>query len=227
MSSEQPLRHRYFILRHGHSIPNGKKLIVSSMDEGVKPEYGLTARGRDQALAAGRDIAARVGDLRSAPGFSDAPVMFLVSPFSRAQETAKLACSELSRAGERRVSFATEKRLRERFFGALELQPDTNYPKVWAEDEARRGSSSFGAEAVEDVWSRVRNVVTETEARYPGARCLVFLVAHGDTLQITQTAMAARPLHSHRSLKHLNQAEWREVTPAGGRLPVPAPRARL
>ncbi|OWM80493.1 hypothetical protein CDL15_Pgr019773 [Punica granatum] len=47
------LRNRYWILRHGKSIPNEKGLIVSSMENGTLPEYQLAAEGGVQAQLAG------------------------------------------------------------------------------------------------------------------------------------------------------------------------------
>ena len=53
--------------------------------------------------------------------------------------------------------------------------------------------------------------VVHHEHSYPD--CLpgsvVILVAHGDVLQIAQTAVAGIPCHQHRSLDHLTQAEVR------------------
>lgn len=42
-----------WILRHGRSKANEAQLIVSSLDNGVKPEFSLAEAGKEQALAAG------------------------------------------------------------------------------------------------------------------------------------------------------------------------------
>jgi broad specificity phosphatase PhoE len=41
------------VLRHGRSLPNEAGIIVSSLDNGVKPEHGLAEAGKQQAAAAG------------------------------------------------------------------------------------------------------------------------------------------------------------------------------
>ncbi|XP_020242880.1 uncharacterized protein LOC109821092 isoform X2 [Asparagus officinalis] len=47
------LRNSYWVLRHGKSIPNEKGLIVSSLENGVLPEFGLGSEGLNQAKLAG------------------------------------------------------------------------------------------------------------------------------------------------------------------------------
>ena len=81
------LRHQYVVVRHGFSVPNERKLIVSSLAEGTKEQYGLTAKGKAQAEALGRTLATELPKLR---GQTEGPlrVDFVVSPFTRARETA-------------------------------------------------------------------------------------------------------------------------------------------
>ena len=43
----------YFLLRHGRSLANEAGIVVSLLQNGLKPEYGLTETGRQQAVAAG------------------------------------------------------------------------------------------------------------------------------------------------------------------------------
>lgn len=64
------------------------------------------------------------------------------SDFSRAVETAEAIVAEVN-------SFAvmTDARLRERFFGALELTSSDNYSKVWAEDLQSSAHTAFGVES--------------------------------------------------------------------------------
>ncbi|KAK9912451.1 hypothetical protein M0R45_036314 [Rubus argutus] len=47
------LRNKYWVLRHGRSIPNERGLIVSSMENGTLPEYQLAPGGVNQAQLAG------------------------------------------------------------------------------------------------------------------------------------------------------------------------------
>jgi broad specificity phosphatase PhoE len=47
---------RYWVLRHGKSIPNERGLVVSSMENGVLPEYQLAPDGVAQARLAGESF---------------------------------------------------------------------------------------------------------------------------------------------------------------------------
>jgi broad specificity phosphatase PhoE len=51
------LKNKYYVLRHGRSIPNEEGLIVSLMSNGVLPMYGLAPSGVLQAKAAGTTLA--------------------------------------------------------------------------------------------------------------------------------------------------------------------------
>ncbi|CDP22053.1 unnamed protein product [Coffea canephora] len=55
-TSSLALRNRYWVLRHGKSIPNAKGLIVSSPENGILEEYRLAPEGVDQARLAGRSF---------------------------------------------------------------------------------------------------------------------------------------------------------------------------
>lgn len=92
-----------FVLRHGRSLANEASLIVSSMENGVLPQYALAAAGKEQAAAAGRLLAATLLDDAGADADADATttittttspetvVHFYASPFSRTVETAAIA----------------------------------------------------------------------------------------------------------------------------------------
>ena len=198
------LRHTYFSLRHGHSVPNARGIICATMRNGTLPAYGLSATGEGQATAAG-------GKLAEHPAVGQAStVVFVSSPFTRALETARLASAALARARPGlSVRVVVEADLRERHFGQLELQPDTRYPEAWAEDAARVAPSPLGVEPVDSVWRRVRATVVRHDAAVSPAGAVVVLVSHGDTLQLTECGFRGQPLPTHRSLRHLNQAEFR------------------
>ena len=48
----------YYVLRHGQSKANAAGIIVSRLGRDRGGDYGLTALGREQALAAGRPVPA-------------------------------------------------------------------------------------------------------------------------------------------------------------------------
>ncbi len=201
---------KVYVLRHGLSVPNERCIIVSSPANGVRPEFGLSDAGKQQVAERVSAIAKQM----QADGVVDLDgVLFISSPFTRARETAEIVASAL------KAPSVVDARLRERNFGSLELQPDSGYENVWREDAAGKDeSSSFGAESLSSVWSRVKELLAELPSI---ASCnsskvkAVVLVAHGDVLQITLAAVAGMELKQHRSLPHMHQAELRGLALRG------------
>ncbi|XP_057496134.1 uncharacterized protein LOC130781095 isoform X2 [Actinidia eriantha] len=64
MATSPFLENRYWVLRHGKSIPNERGLIVSSMENGTLEEYKLASEGVNQALFAGELFHKVIEDLR-------------------------------------------------------------------------------------------------------------------------------------------------------------------
>ncbi|KAJ4774963.1 Phosphoglycerate mutase family protein [Rhynchospora pubera] len=58
------LRNNYWVLRHGRSIPNERGLIVSSLENGTREEFGLAALGVEQARLAGELFKKEMVELR-------------------------------------------------------------------------------------------------------------------------------------------------------------------
>ncbi|CAD5330301.1 unnamed protein product [Arabidopsis thaliana] len=147
---------RYWVLRHGKSIPNERGLVVSSMENGVLPEYQLAPDGVAQARLAGESTThtARVV----------AKVLNL--PFDAPQ------CKMMED-------------LRERYFGpTFELKSHDKYPEIWALDEKDPFMGPEGGESADDVVSRLATAMKSMEAEYQ--RCAILVVSHGDPLQMLQ-----------------------------------------
>lgn len=171
-----------FVLRHGRSLANEASLIVSSLENGVLPQYALAPAGKEQAAAAGRLLAATLvgadadaastadaADATTAPEQTEIVVHFYASPFSRTVETAAIAAEAFEKeigataaAAAGRIRLAgpprVEPALRERFFGAaLELQNHEGYSPAWASDAQDPNSRPPGkgdGESVADVAAR-------------------------------------------------------------------------
>ncbi|XP_078446292.1 phosphoglycerate mutase family protein isoform X2 [Wolffia australiana] len=58
------LRNKYWILRHGKSIPNERGIIVSSLEKGILKEFGLAEEGIAQAQSAGEQFLKEMNELR-------------------------------------------------------------------------------------------------------------------------------------------------------------------
>jgi probable phosphoglycerate mutase len=188
------LSNRFSVMRHGQSKANEAGVIVSAIENDRRGDYGLSAAGREQALAAAR-----------ACGLPPETVI-CTSDFARARQTAELVRACL---GGRDVVVAEA--LRERRFGAWEGTPAANYQRVWAADEA--GNAADGVEPAAAVLERTTGLVARLERRYSGRDIL--LVSHGDTLQILQAGFLRADPSGHRRVPHLATAEIRRLRLGG------------
>lgn len=185
-------RNRYLLMRHGHSQANEQGLIISSPGQGVAA-FGLSEKGEAQLAEAVAGWAW--------PG----PTRIVHSDFLRTTQTASRVADALN------VPMAKDERLRERYFGSLEGQPDRFYPSVWALDADSAEHATYDVEPVARVAARMQAVVEEMEGRFEGETIL--LVSHGDPLQILLTALDGRPLTAHREQPALLPAS---ITVLGG-----------
>ncbi|MCL7044447.1 hypothetical protein MKW94_020453 [Papaver nudicaule] len=180
------LGNKYWILRHGKSIPNERGLIVSSLENGVLSEYQLADEGVNQARLAGESFQ-KVLKENNIPIEN---VRICYSPFSRTRHTAQVAASVLNVSLDGPQCKVMEE-LRERFFGpSFELQSHDKYAEIWDHDE--KGpfmKPAEGGESVADVASRLATAVEAIEKDFQG--CAVLIVSHGDPLQILQTIINA------------------------------------
>ncbi|PWZ39541.1 hypothetical protein Zm00014a_019319 [Zea mays] len=90
-SSPAVLRNKYWVLRHGRSVPNERGLIVSSLENGTKPEFGLAPQGVEQARVAGEKFRKELDEI----GVPVGSVKIRYSPFSRTTETARVVAGVL------------------------------------------------------------------------------------------------------------------------------------
>lgn len=160
----------FVLVRHGESTANKAGIIVSDPRNGVGA-HGLTELGKAQARAAGAELARSL----SADSGTAQPVAVVSSDFARAKETADAIKAAVAEA----PPVAVDIRLRERFFGSLELQPSSRYCEVWEKDKVNASHTELGVEAVTAVLSRAKSVVLELDRQYRGTT--IVLVAHGDT----------------------------------------------
>ncbi|MCA9791977.1 MAG: histidine phosphatase family protein, partial [Candidatus Eremiobacteraeota bacterium] len=108
------LNNSYFGLRHGQSLANLARLIISDPAVGCQ-QYGLSELGREQAASGANGLGP--------------DTLFLSSDFLRARQTALLAART---AGANEPQLDTG--LRERFFGELDGGPAEAYELVWQRD---------------------------------------------------------------------------------------------
>jgi glucosyl-3-phosphoglycerate phosphatase len=192
----QQLHNRYFALRHGTSQANEQGIILSHPREGTKG-YGLTPEGREQVRASVMQAVMN--------GVLDASTIVYSSDFIRARETAEIASEILQSDG-----IVETTKLRERFFGNWEKTHNSNYQKVWDDDEKDAHHKNYGVESASEVLSRTTSLIVDLESLYQGRTIL--LVSHGDALQILQTAFENVSPTKHWQLSPLQTAEIRELS---------------
>lgn len=178
-------------MRHGHSEANAQKRIVSSLEQGTLA-YGLTTEGRAQ-------VAKCVEAWRQQHAFERVGEIFC-SPFARACDTAAIASEVLGWP-----IVAQTSALRERYFGDLDRQEDTQYAQVWAQDGIDPAQTRWHVESVLQVRDRVLGFLTTLEATHHGQPLL--LVTHGDTASVLLTALRQGDLRQHRRFGALSTAQ--------------------
>jgi probable phosphoglycerate mutase len=118
-----------------------------------------------------------------------------------------------------------ETRLRERGFGEWDGTSDANYQRVWDDDAVDSSTARRGVEPVDSVMSRATQAVVDwdralsslvddeagTSGSAPAPPACVIAVAHGDVLQILQTAFEKMDGTLHRTLPHLETATLRPL----------------
>ncbi|MBA0771763.1 hypothetical protein Gotri_007240 [Gossypium trilobum] len=223
MATSSFLRNRYWVLRHGKSIPNEKGLIVSSLviseidrarspcvmvdltrsskhggdENGIRLEYQLASEGVEQAELAGKLFLKELKE-------NDIPlenVRMCYSPFARTRHTAEVVASTLNLPFEGPQCKVMED-LRERYFGpSFELLSHDKYTEIWAMDEKDPFTRPEGGESVDDVASRLASAMATMESEYQG--CTILVVSHGDPLQILQTILNAASKQMEQSCNDL------------------------
>ena len=212
----RPLQNDFFALRHGQSQANCLGIIASDPQIACH-HYGLSELGQQQARNAGQAIVQQYHH-RAEPNHRRRydGLAVISSDLLRCRETATLVLEEIAKdASKEEIPIYTgaivfDTRLRERNFGALEGTSDANYAKVWAVDAIDSTTNTpFQVEPVDQVMRRVTALVTEYDALLYNH--MIVLTAHGDVLQILQTAFASLPGTQHRTLPHLETATLRRL----------------
>ncbi len=165
------------VVRHGQSTGNAALAAAEaagSQDAGITqrdPDIPLSALGREQARDLGRWFASLPAER--------IPEIIPCSPYVRAQETARIACEELARAGRAVPPLVLDERLRDRESGVLSKLTSAAV-RARFPDEARRrahlGELYYrppGGESLTDVALRLRSFLGDVRREHAGRRVLV------------------------------------------------------
>lgn len=219
----QPIKNRYFIMRHGYSLANDNNLIVSLPENGIPTSggptgegYALHERGKRQVYESATRLSDYLFPASSTPLLAETPVVIYCSPFVRTRQTAEILRSVLvstsSLSGPDIAAPEPNIELRERGYGDFELQSDSNYEICWEEDasESHGENSKYHIESPRSVAERAAALISEIDSKHEGKT--IIMVAHGDICQIIQTLFTdGTEPWQHRQLDHVNTADWREL----------------
>jgi broad specificity phosphatase PhoE len=149
---------RVILVRHGESEGNRDRTFTQN------PQVPLTARGREQARAAGLRIAERYQ-----------PTRIVASPYLRAWQTAEVVAEVLA------LRVETEADLREQSFGVFAGQPyDALLSDAAYHEGPRWDWRPQGGESLTDVYQRVVPVFERMTAEGSGRDVVV--VSHGGVM---------------------------------------------
>ena len=212
--SPSSLRNKFYALRHGQSEANVAK-IISSDPKISTVMHGLSNKGVQQVQASVADFSRSFKEDLEYNKY--AGVAIYASDFKRAWETAELFARGLNAAGipVKEGKVVKEIRLRERYFGKWNGQSDLHYNDVWNVDCDDPNHTENDVESVNSVMERTSSLVLQIEEDIKAKtddKYKIVLVAHGDVLQILQTAFQKKDGSVHRSLEHLETATVRELT---------------
>lgn len=188
-------------LRHGRGLNNDEGLLIGDPIDGVGG-YGLTELGRIQARQSAQE--AKTQGLLG----TERPIVYIVSPFDRAFETALEYQAVLG------GFIVIDERLSERSFGEYERTSDRNLrPFIWPEDEKSEHNTTGGVETPFSVGERISAARRDAQEAFPDHN--IIYVSHGDPLQIMHfLAMGDNTYHvghHRRVVQGFRNAELRRL----------------
>eukprot|EP00980_Cylindrotheca_fusiformis_P015580 scaffold4452_cov155-Cylindrotheca_fusiformis.AAC.3 len=222
------LRNKYYFLRHGQSTANVASVISSSRSLAYSSKHGLTATGYEQGKASAKELLDALEEEGAKPGDK---VVFMSSPFARAQQTAEACLDGLAetecrdRAEKMGLDISSEivleNRLMERFFGRLDGEAIYTYAYVWPLDQFNVTHTAFDVESVAAVCTRLSQVFERCEEEYEASH--IVWVSHADVLQIGQLYGANVEFVGLFSSYRFKNGEVRAMKRTGDSLPEPEP----
>ncbi len=192
---------RIILLRHAESLGNVDELAYCRIPDHALP---LTARGEEQARAAGPRVRELLGE---------SPVAVYVSPYVRTQRTL-----ELLELGDLVVRKVAEPRLREQDWGNLQDPVEQEIQKLKRHEFGHFFYRLAHGESGADVDDRVAAFLAELKLRiteepsHPGT---VLLVTHGLTMRLLCRRIFSWSVDLFESLSNPGQCETRTLARSG------------
>lgn len=191
------MNNKYYLLRHGESFSNTKKIICSSLKNGLLTRYSLTKTGILQVQETSKNL---LFYLRTQTLNLKEDTLIISSPFVRTMQTARIIQSNFH-IGDNIIK--EDHRLCERNFSKYELTSSNNYQTVWDADTIREVIE--GVESPNAVLERLTSFFEEYEAKYTGK--YIVIISHGDTLSIARSFFDKSDPFLHREKGAIKNAE--------------------
>mmetsp|Transcript_11926 Transcript_11926/g.36350 ORF Transcript_11926/g.36350 Transcript_11926/m.36350 type:complete len:289 (-) Transcript_11926:1231-2097(-) len=205
----EPLMNRYMFLRAGESTSDVTGQVMTNPVEKLSMHNGLTRRGERQAVRAAEQIETVRADL--------APELWVWSATTcKAAQTAELL---LFRLNLRRENVVPEYAfLDARGMGVFEGQPESllrnTVHTADSQDHTVRmqlGEDGTPNESIEDVFVRMRQLLSKTETLYQGCD-VVFVAPDSYTLSVLECALMDDDLKNYQRYAY-NPGELRTIDP--------------
>lgn len=187
------LNNSYLAIRHGESIANEKRKIISDIKRGKSSKYGLTKTGEKQILEATKELIKLSIDPKK--------LIIASSPFSRCLESAKIFKNKLNPYHE----IIIEDNLRERYFGKFNGKDESSYETIWEYDQNDPSHNNHGVESIDEIKERLIELIKHLEIAYHNKTILI--ISHGDIVKVLLHLFNNKKIE-----KNINNGEIKKLT---------------
>jgi broad specificity phosphatase PhoE len=192
------LKHKYYVMRHGHSEPQAQNITVCQYQNAIKSEFGLTQKGREQSKVSSKLFELQMSNVQD--------LIIIHSPYSRAVETANIFAKELG------INiYGINENLVERDFGDIELTLGRNANNIWLADKTNSDSNINNSESLNKISNRMLKVIEDCENLDEEYGQNIVLVGHSESFFVLETAFRKMPVTHHRDIPHIRNAEIRAL----------------
>jgi probable phosphoglycerate mutase len=207
MAELDNLKNTFFIIRHGEADNNVEHIVVSNPDIGTT-QYGLTERGRGQALQAAERFKSEflpplVNDISK-------DVVIVSSDFLRTHQTAEILHSQLHPEAPIRYEIG----LRERWYGDFDntyISRESNeYRTFYDLDEKDPTHTYRNCESLVAVVLRTTRLVQQLDKEYSDK--VIILVSHGDPCMCLYSISVGVPPEAARQFHYFTNCDIKQLT---------------
>ena len=171
-------KNKYLVVRHGEAESNVKKILSSN----PKTVNHLTQKGRDQALAACKNLSKKKIDI------------IYCSPFMRTRETADIIAEKIGYPKEKIIY---DERLHEIYVGELDGKPDAEYQAFFSSRAEKFTKTPKGGENYTIVKNRITEFLYDIDSKNSGKNILI--VGHNTPIWLLVSGAAG--LNKEQTLK--------------------------